>query len=125
MTDSNFSNKARNKKMVDFTVWAPVVRIPDVPGPQGTRAFDVVLSVLTGLLPSGVVLPPLPVWDGVNPVTAAKHFHCWLADAKRVAFEPLYARQLAKVKHHMPGTVCENTNIQNILVTQVKPAISC
>jgi hypothetical protein len=107
VTDSNFSNRGRNKKMVDFTVWASIVRIPDVPGPQGTRAFDVALSVLTGLLPDGVVLPPLPVWDGDNPVTAAKCFHRWLADAKRVAFEPLYDRERAKVAHHLPGTVCE------------------
>ena len=93
----------RNKKMVDFTVWASIVRIPDVPGPQGTRAFDVALSVLTGLLPGSVVLPPLPVWDGDNLVTAAKHFHRWLADAKRVAFEPLYARERAKLAHPLPG----------------------
>ena len=36
-----------------------------------------------------------------------RHFHCWLADAKRVTFEPLYARERAKVKHHFPGTACE------------------
>jgi hypothetical protein len=107
VTDSNFSNRGRNKKMVDFTSWASIVRIPDVPGPQGTRAFDVALSVLTGLLPDGVGLPPLPVWDGDNTVTAAKCFHRWLADAKRVACEPLYDRERAKVAQHLPGTVCE------------------
>ena len=52
------------------------------------------------------------VWDGANPVTAAKHFHRWLADAKRVAFEPLYARERAKVKHHLPGTTCEPLTVR-------------
>ena len=78
-----------------------------MPGPQGTRAFDAALSSLTGLLPSGVVIPTLHVWDDANPATAAKHFHRWLADAKRVAFEPLYARERVKVKHHLPGTAYE------------------
>ncbi len=72
-----------------------------------TRLAPLVLSVLTGLLPDGVVLPPLPVWDGDNPVIAAKCFHRWQAEAKRVAFEPLHDRERAKVAQHLPGTVCE------------------
>jgi hypothetical protein len=62
--------------------------------PQSTRVFDVALSALTALLSDGVVLTPLPVWGGDNTVTAANCFHCWLADAKRVAFEPLYYRMI-------------------------------
>ena len=107
VTNSNYSNPPANKKMVDFTVWAPLVRIPDVPGPQGTRAFDVSVVVLPGTLPAGVSFPPLPPWDGDNPDAAAKLFSRWIADAKRVAFEPLSIRERAKVRHHLPGTVCE------------------
>ena len=92
--------------MVDFTVWAPVCRIPDVPGPQGTRAFDVSVVVLTGTLPEGEVIPPLLVWDSEHPSVSAKDFHRWAAEAKRVAFQPLYARERAKVSHHLPGTSC-------------------